>query len=215
MIVMAVAGEFFAALLTRMVFRIFRTKTNLLFGLSVSRAASAIAIILIVFNMGIIPEAVHNNTVILILVTNIISSYITRKAGKGIISGDFLSPALNTRNREKILVSITKPASSENLLEFAGLIKNEENNFPVYPLTVFPKYKEVREKISENNEMIKELIKSLHTNFIYKPGTQIDSNITNRILRAAEEIVATTIVMGWNNRTTPYSILFGNVLKKL
>jgi hypothetical protein len=39
--------------------------------------------------------------------------------------------------------------------------------------------------------------------------------VTNGIVRAAEEVIATTIVLGWNKSKTPFHILFGNVLNNL
>jgi transcriptional regulator with PAS, ATPase and Fis domain len=103
----------------------------------------------------------------------------------------------------------------ENLLEFASLIKMENNNFPVYPLTIFTNQREVRDKIDKNQQRIAKIIDSLHSDVYFEPSSRIDNNVTNGIVRAAEEVVATTIVMGWNKSKTPFNILFGNVLYNL
>ncbi len=214
LIITAFAGKYFAALLSGLFIKASKTETNLIFGLSVSRAASAIAIILIGFNMGIIPETVLNNTVILILVTSISSSYITQKAGRKLL---FEEETISERKKvkQKILVPLANPINMENLLEFASLIKKEDDSVPVYPLTIFTDRSEVREKIDKNQQRIAQVIASLHSDVLFETSSRIDNNVTNGIVRAAEEVVATTIVMGWNKSKTPFHILFGNVLNHL
>ncbi|MBN1951929.1 MAG: cation:proton antiporter [Bacteroidales bacterium] len=214
LIVAAFAGKYFAALISRLFFNISKTETNLVFGLSVSRAASAIAIILIGFNMGFIPEPILNNTVILILVTSISSSYITQRAGKKILFEEENLQG-DPKHKQKIIVPLANPSSMEHLLEFASLIKKEDKNVPIYPLTIFTDQSEVRNEIGKNQQKIGEIIKSMHSDLAFEPSSRIDNNVTNGIVRAAEEVVATGIVMGWNQQKTPFHILFGSVLNNL
>jgi Kef-type K+ transport system membrane component KefB len=214
LIIAAFAGKYVAALISRLFVKTTKTETNLIFGLSVSRAASAIAIILIGFNMGIVPETVLNNTVILILVTSIGSSYMTQKAGKKLLI-DEESINEDSKIKQKILVPVANPSTMENLLEFASLIKKEDISIPIYPLSVFTNRIEVRNEIDKNQQKLSEVIHSLHSDISFETTSRIDNNITNGIVRAAEELVATTIVMGWHKSKTPFHILFGNVMKNL
>ncbi len=215
LIVLAFLSKYLAAWIGKMIFRISKAETNLLFGLSLSRAASAIAIILIAFNMDLVSEAVLNNTVILILVTSIASSYVTQKAGKEIQLKENNTISPDKGMKQKILVPVANPANMENLLEFAVLIKKDDEGIPIYPLTVFSQKKKVRARINETQEEILNIIESLHTDVKFETGSRIDDNVTNGIVRAAEEIVATAIVMGWNRHSTPFHILFGDVLGNL
>lgn len=214
LIIAAFAGKYVAALISRLFVKTSKTETNLVFGLSVSRAASAIAIILIGFNMGIVPETVLNNTVILILVTSIGSSYITQKAGKKLLIEEE-SINEDSKFKQKILVPVANPSTMENLLEFASLIKKEDNSIPIYPLSVFTSRIEVRDKIDKSQQKLLAVINSLHSDVSFETTSRIDNNVTNGIVRAAEEVVATTIVLGWNKSKTPFHILFGNVLNNL
>jgi len=215
LIVAAFAGKYIAALISRLFVKTSKNETNLVFGLSVSRAASAIAIILIGFNMGIVPETVLNNTVILILVTSIGSSYITQRAGKKLLIGEEESINEDSKIKQKILVPVANPSTMKNLLEFASLIKKEDNSSPIYPLSVFTNKNQVRDKIDKSQQKLLDVINSLHSDISFETTSRIDNNITNGIVRAAEEVVATTIVIGWNKSKTPFHILFGNVLNNL
>jgi Kef-type K+ transport system membrane component KefB len=215
LIIAAFAGKYIAALISRLFVKTSKNETNLVFGLSVSRAASAIAIILIGFNMGIVPETVLNNTVILILVTSIGSSYITQRAGKKLLIGEEESINEDSKIKQKILVPVANPSTMKNLLEFASLIKKEDNSSPIYPLSVFTNKNQVRDKIDRSQQKLLAVIDSLHSDVSFETTSRIDNNVTNGIVRAAEEVVATTIVLGWNKSKTPFHILFGNVLNNL
>lgn len=213
--VTAVFGKYLAAMISKWVLRISGPEKNLIFGLSVSRAASAIAIILVGFNMGIVNESVLNSTVLLILFTCILSSYITQYAGKKILISGNETLSRSTGIKQKFLVPVANPANMENLLEFAMLIKDNNDTVPVYPLTVFTRHDQVRDKITENKVEIEKVIQKLHTEVTYETLSRIDNNITDGIVRAADEVVATAIIMGWNNRNISFHILFGNVLDNL
>jgi K+-sensing histidine kinase KdpD len=117
--------------------------------------------------------------------------------------------------KQKFLVPVANPANMENLLEFAVLIKDNNDTVPVYPLTVFTRHDQVRDKITENKVEIEKVIEKLHTDVTYETLSRIDNNITDGIVRAADEVVATAIIMGWNNRNISFHILFGNVLDNL
>jgi Kef-type K+ transport system membrane component KefB len=211
----AFAGKYFAALISRVFLNTSKTETNILFGLSVSRAASAIAIILIGFNMGIISEEILNNTVMLILVTSLSSSYITQRAGKKLLLEGESSTSKKKRIKQKILVPLANPDSMKNLLEFASLIKDEKEANPIYPLTIYTNKAKVRKNIHSNQNRITKLIEELPSEVLFEISTRIDDNVTNGIVRTADELMATTIIMGWNKNKTTFEILFGSVLNNL
>jgi len=219
MIAVAILGKYLAAGAAKIVFKLSLAEANLVFGMSVSRAASAVAIILIGFNQGIVSEAILNNTVILILATSILSTYVTQRAGKQVLlkENDTISGPEETE--QKILVPLANPDNMANLLEFAVLIKQGDKKTPLYPLTVFLQQKEeFRNSINENRERIEKVIASLHSDVKFEIASRIDKNVTRGIVRAAEEIVATAIILGWHEKTTTFQALFGdlldNVLKK-
>lgn len=216
LIVLAFGGKYLAAFLSKILIGTTQKETNLLFGLSVSRAASAIAIILIGFNMGILSELVLNNTVMLILLTSISSSYITQKAGKKILLLDEKT-ADNSKIRfqQKILVPLANPENMRNMLEFASLMKEEETLVPIFPLTVIKDKTDARSQIDNNFKTIAKVIETLKTDVPFDIISRIDNSVTNGIARASEELTVTTIIIGWNKVNTPFQILFGGILKNM
>lgn len=211
----AIAGKFLAAQTSKWVLKISKHEKNLVFGLSVSRAASAVAIILVGYNMQIVDESVLNGTVILILLSCVTSSYITQYSGKKIMMKENESLVKASRVKQKLLVPLANPANMENLLSFSLLIREINDESPIYPLTIFTSRDKVTNKINENQELVKKVIESLNTEVVFEPAIRIDTNVTDGIARAAEEVVATGIVIGWNKNTISFQLLFGTVLDHL
>jgi Kef-type K+ transport system membrane component KefB len=215
LIVAAVSGKYLAAQLSRLILRLSQVETNLLFGLSVSRAASAIAIILVGYHLGVIGDSILNNTVILILITCIMSGYITQKAARKVHLKENDTLSDEPDQKQILLVPVSNPATMQNLLSFATLVKNDEDRHPVHPLTVCTDRQKAGEMIDESRETIDSAIRSLHTEIDFEPTFRIDINVTNGIVRAADEVAATCIIMGWNKPATTWRILFGTILKGL
>src|SRR5690554_254556 len=81
----AVFGKWLASWLTQIIFKFTSAQRQIIFGLSGAHAAATLAIILVGYNAGIIDEKILNGTIILILITSVISSFVTERAAKKII----------------------------------------------------------------------------------------------------------------------------------
>jgi hypothetical protein len=166
--------------------------------------------------LGILSEVVLNNTIMLILLTSISSSYITQKAGKKILLEDeHLIAGNKERSQQKILAPLANPLNMKNILEFASLMKEEDNMIPIYPLTIITDKSEVRSLINNNFRQIAEIVETLKSDVPFDIISRIDNSVTNGIVKASEELTATTIIIGWNKGNTPVQILFGGILKNM
>lgn len=215
LIALAFLSKYLAAFFSGRIFRLSTPETNLIFGMSVSRAASAIAIILIGFNAGIVRESVLNNTVILILVTSIVSSYVTQRAGIKLLRNEEDTIGSKKRKPQKLLIPVSNPDTMGSLLDFAIMVKDEDHDQPLYPLMVFADGNKTRQEIDENMALLNKRISKMETDVHFETSSRIDNNVTNGILRATEEKVATGIIIGWNNHNIPRFTSFGNVMKNL
>ena len=216
LIFLGLSSKFLAAFLTRKIFSYSRREQNLIFGLSVSRAASTIAIIIIGYNFKLVDEIILNNTVILILVTSLVSSMYTQRAGQK-IADKYLEDDMDDGDEpERILVPVSNPATIQKLLEFSIIIKDPGSKEPIYPITVVQDGKESAEKNSLNKKMMnKALQHSSATNQLFEPITRIDLNIVDGMLRAIKELMITKVIIGWHGKATPLDIIFGTILDKL
>ncbi|HVB04130.1 MAG TPA: cation:proton antiporter, partial [Chitinophagaceae bacterium] len=82
LIAVSFTGKWIAAFLTQLFFRYSNLQRKVLFGLTSAHAAATLAVILVGYRIGLVNVEVLNGTVILILVTCLVASFITDKAGR-------------------------------------------------------------------------------------------------------------------------------------
>src|SRR5690606_25842068 len=118
-IVIAIVTKYLAAKITEKVFRLSRDEGNMIFGLSASHAAATLAIILVGYNIIIgetasgepirlLNEDVLNGTILLILVSCAVSSFVVEKAAKNLAEAEEAEDSKEDSG-EKILISLAYP----------------------------------------------------------------------------------------------------------
>ncbi len=216
LVTLAFSGKYLAAWATRKIFGYTLNEQNLIFGLSTSRAASTIAIIIIGFNFKLVDELILNNTVILIMLTSLVSSIYTQRAGQKIADKQKVDQIDENDEKERILVPVSNPDTIQKLMEFSILIKDTKSSEPIYPITIVQDGKQAAEKNSLNKKIMrKALEKSSATDHKFVPVTRIDLNVVDGMLRAIKELMITKVVIGWHGKSTTLDIIFGTILDKL
>jgi len=204
--VVALIGKWLASLLTQLSFRYSTSQRQLIFGLSGAHAAATLAIILVGYNNHIIDENILNGTIILILITCVIASFVTEKASKKIIiemndDTDETNHSTSTSN-EHILLPIANVDHFQNLLEFATLIKDKRSANPVSILTVVSNNEEAEKNILKARKKLEEFVKQASASETkVNIVTTIDYNPASGIARISKEIMSNMIVLGWPRKT--------------
>jgi Kef-type K+ transport system membrane component KefB/nucleotide-binding universal stress UspA family protein len=199
--VVALSGKFLAALFTQLAFRYSRPQRDLIFGLSSSHAAATLAIILVGYRAGILDANILNGTVILILITCIVASFVTEKAAKKIVlSSDFHQDTDRMANlkSEHLLMPIAMETRFEKLLDFTILIKDKKSVNPLTVLTVLPNNKDAELTLLSTRNKLQSYVKqaSASESKVNIVAT-LDYNISSGIVRTAREVLADIIIMGW------------------
>ena len=216
LLVIALGGKWIAAWITQKVFHYTLIQRNVLFGLTTARAAATLAVILVGFQIGIINETVLNGTVILILITCLISSFITESAGRKLaIRESEVAPVMDG-DTERILVPISNPETITHLMDFAIMIRNGRPSEPIYSLTVVKDDEEAAERIPMSNKMLEGVVKHASgTDSQVEIITRIDLNVVSGIARAMKELMATDLIIGWSSRISTTDRLFGTKIGSL
>ena len=210
----AITGKYLAALVTQKFFKLQNYEGNLIFGLTTSRAASAIAIVLVGYKLGLLTDVMINHTVVLILTTSILSTYVTRNNAKKVAESDSSLDAI-ARDLEIIMVPVSNPANMKTLLKFASFIQQSNEMKSVYALSVMANVPTVQQQIERNKVVFKKVVNDLHSDVSFKLITRIDSTITNGISKAMKELSASIVILGWHEKSTPFDVLFGNVINHI
>lgn len=210
---MALSSKWVAAFITQKILRFSAIQRNVMFGLSTSHAAATIAVILIGYNMKIIDEHVLNGTIILILITCMVGSFVTANAGKklAIVESAKIPDAINIQ--ERILIPVIDSEKTDDLLDFSVMLNTQQQKAPVYMLTVMQDEDRLKEKVALNNKNLEKAIKhGAETNTKVQAITRVDLNMANGIARAVKEMLISDVVIEWSNRSNTAAAFLFNAL---
>lgn len=217
LIIVALIGKWLAAFFTKLVFSFSKSQQNLIFGLSSSHAAATIAVIMVGYKLGIIDDNILNGTILLILVTCMVASFVTENAARKIMQSDsyIIKPELNEMN-QKILVPIANPDKMSSLIDFALTINNHLHKPPIVGVSVVDDDDKAPEKMLQTRKMLEEAIEHASaSDQVIEITTTIDRNIAVGIARVSKEIFATEIVLGWSDKSSISDIIFGRVVDEI
>lgn len=212
--IVALFGKWFAALFTQLVFKYSSAQRQLIFGLSGSHAAATLAVILVGYKAEILDENILNGTIILILVTCIVATFVTEKAAKKIVIEMDDNPSDlkkgNEFSDEHILIPIANIESIEKLLEFSIFIRDKKSANPISILSVVSNNDEAEINIMRARTKLEAFVKQASAsetkvNII----TTIDHNRASGIARISREIMADIIILGWPRRAGLIDKLIG------
>jgi len=216
LVIIALFSKYVAAWLTQKIYGFSRTERSVIYGLSVSHAAAIIAVVLVGYNLHLVDLSVLNGTILIILVSCLVSSFMTEIYGRKLAfteSGRLLS---TDEVVEKILVPVSNPATIESLVDFALTVKEPTHHQPIYMLTVVPDDEKASEQILINNKMFESAV--LHaaaTENTLQLVSRVDLNVVNGITRAIKELMVSKVIVGWNGKATTANFIFGSLLDKL
>lgn len=197
--IVAIIGKWLAAWVVQLVYKFSRVERDLIFGLSSSHAAATLAIIMVGHDAGIIDNNVLNGTVILILVTCVVASFVTEKAAKQMIleteEDDILEEGVKS---EHILMPIANPVNMDKLLNFAVFVKDKSSENPLSVLTVVPNTAEAELRIAKAKEGLDKFVDEVKVSeTMVESRVTIDHNAASGISRTARELGSDMIILGW------------------
>ena len=223
MIVVALLGKWIASWLTQKIYRMRALERELMFGLSNAQAAATLAAVLVGYDIilpsgeRLLNEDVLNGTILLILVTCIVSSFITEHAAKRIaMSGMDVDEEKKEQEKECFLIPVANPDTLEGLMSLALVLRDERLQDNLVALSV----------INDNNDSVKQEMRSKRnleraaqiaasTNVSLKTVSRFDLNITTGILHTAKEYEATGIIIGLHYKASIVDSFFGNLNENL
>lgn len=211
--VVAFTGKWLAAFVTQKVFRFSVVQRNVIFGLTSSHAAATLAVILIGYNIGLVNDSVLNGTVILILITCLVSSFITENSGRTLALQERELLPESEENKERILVPISNPSTIQQLMDFAIMLRDVKQRESIYALTVVQDDEEAAQKVQLSRKMLEKVIHHASaTDTEVEIRSRVDLSVASGITRAAKEIGTSDLILGWSVKMRTTDRLFGSKL---
>ena len=224
--VIAIATKYFAAWITKKSFQLSSEEGKMIFGLSTSRAAATLAIVLVGYNIIIgetpdglpirlLDEDVLNGTILLILISCAISSFVVEKAAHRLALKEAEEAGEKEDTGEKILISLAYPDTVSELIDFGLMLKPKKSNVPVYVLNIISD--------DSNNETAQFNRKKMMDNAIKQaaatedhiiPLIRYDVNISNGIIYTIKERNITDVLIGLH-KDSNQNEFFGPVTENL
>ncbi|MDD2552631.1 MAG: cation:proton antiporter [Dysgonamonadaceae bacterium] len=213
--VVALLGKWLGAFFTQKVFKYSVSQRNIIFGLSSAHAAATLAVILVGFKAGIIDEYILNGTIILILFTCLVASFITQKAAKEIAIAEedeeIIPSELGHYAQEKILVPIADPANIGKHIELAMLLKDKKSVNSISLLGVVPNNEQAEKNIISFKKKLQEQVSdAVAADMEVDVIATIDHNVASGIVRTARETMADIVIMGWPGKVGLLEKLVGD-----
>ncbi|MGM9818197.1 MAG: cation:proton antiporter [Paludibacteraceae bacterium] len=206
--VVAIVGKWLAAFVTQKTFRFSKAQRNVILGLSSSHAAATLAIILAGFQAGIIDETILNGTIILILITCIFSSFVTQKAASKLVKEDGNLQEDKKEQETRILIPIANPQTSQNLIETALLMKNQNKRESFYALSIIDDPEATLPQRQKGQQLLEEAAKiAAASDNLLHTITRYDINVGSGIIHTIKENHITDVFLGTSPETTSITLL--------
>lgn len=222
MIVVALVGKWIASWLTQKIYKMAPIERELMFGLSNAQAAATLAAVLVGYNIilpngeRLLNEDVLNDTVLLILVTCVVSSFITERAARKIAMCEAHLEEERTVEAERILIPVANPDTIEYLMNLSLLIRDTKQKDNLLALNV----------INDNNTseglelrgkryLEKAAMITASADVPLRQITRYDLNIASGIIHTAKEYEVTDVIIGLHRKVNIVDSFFGMLAENL
>lgn len=212
-------GKFVAALASQWAFGHRRDEAWVMFALSVPQAAGTLAVALVGFqDLGVFDQAFINATVIMILATCMVGPFLVERIGPSIVARgeDQPAPAAADGRPTRVLVPLANPEKAPGLIELALAMRGRDLANSVHALTVVPDSGEVGEEVARSERLLMHAVRAgAAAGVPITPMTRVDTSFIDGLLRAARDIRASAVVVGWKGEARRRDRIFGTVLDQL
>ena len=222
MIVVALVVKWIASWLTQKIYKMAPIERELMFGLSNAQAAATLAAVLVGYNIilpngeRLLNEDVLNGTVLLILVTCVVSSFITERAARKIAMCEAHLEEERTVEAERILIPVANPDTIEYLMNLSLLIRDTKQKDNLLALNV----------INDNNTseglelrgkryLEKAAMITASADVPLRQITRYDLNIASGIIHTAKEYEVTDVIIGLHRKVNIVDSFFGMLAENL
>ena len=222
MTVVATFSKWFAAWITQKLYGMKKEERSLIFGLSNAQAAATLAAVLIgheiIMENGerLLNDDVLNGTVVMILFTCVISSIVTERAARRIVTQEDATSDNNDKEQERILISVANPDTIEGLVELSLMMKNQRQKNPLVALNVVNdnNASEAKEMIAKRNlERAAMIAAAVDTKV--KTVLRYSLNIAQGIVHTVKENSITDVVIGLHKKTNLMDSFYGSLTESL
>lgn len=215
-IALAVLGKWLAAQIMRRTYRMSGLEADILFGLSNARAAAALAIVLVGHSIKLpggdplLDDNIFNATMLLILVSCIISSFVTERASYHTAIQVPAGTEIGDEGETKVMIAFSESSIVEGLVDLAMMTRMRKTDPPLVGLNVVLEDEvNLRAKGRRMLERAVQISQSGHITMQTQSRWAV--NIASGLIHAVKEFDATDLILGLHRKKTEKDTFYGNV----
>lgn len=231
MLVASIGGKYIASILTQKTFRFTNDEGRLIFGMSSASAAATLASVMVGYTIIIgeneagepirlLNEAVLNGSILLILISCTISSFVTMSSAQKIADADKDETASGTNEQEEnMLLAINHADTVQKMVNLGLLVKTKSNSDRLFAVNIINDVK--NESSAKNAEKILNAAVNMAAAADVKllPITRHDNDVVSGINNVIKERRITDLIIGLEDEkgfspTFLYNLYNGYLLNK-
>lgn len=216
MTVTAISSKFIAAWLTQKTYKFTTDERHLIFGLSNAQAAATLAAVLVGYNIIIgetetgepirlLSESVLNGTILMILITCTVASFIAQKGAKNLSLAETSGQdSHDGESSERILIPVSNSETTDELVNLGLLVKSHHNVEGLYALNIINSDNATRDEaaVKRGSKLLNKaaVTASAADNFLHEL-LRFDINTENAISSVIKEQQITDLILGLHQKT--------------
>ncbi|HRV89737.1 MAG TPA: cation:proton antiporter [Prolixibacteraceae bacterium] len=214
MTVVATAAKWIAAWMAQKTFKYSATERGLMFGLTNSQAASTLAAVLVGYNVilgtaaddtpiRLLNDAVLNGTVIMILITCTIASFVTQKRAQQTVLGEITTDEMpgEADMEEKVLIPLGNIDNVEELVNLSVTVKSNARSGVLIGLNII---NNMQQNLAAEKNALRLMEKAQKvasaTENTLLPLVRYDINLVNGISSVVKENKVTDLIIGLHEK---------------
>lgn len=220
MVVVGLLSKWLAAFFTQKMFRMSTDERNLMFGLSASRAAATLAVVLVGYRIilpdgsRLLGEDVLNGAMALILVTCIVSSLVTENTSRRLVvqqrAGVSSSPEGQVASPDRILIALNNPETMPPLVNLALMLRTPNKVAPLMAVNIVlegdPSARQQGLQLLENAEKM-----AASTNVRIQTFSRWSVNVVSGISHTVKENAISDLVLGLHQKARLTDSFYGKL----
>ncbi|MCC5935764.1 MAG: cation:proton antiporter [Lunatimonas sp.] len=226
MTVIATLSKYLAATLTQKTYSLSKAQRDVIFGLSNAQAAATLAAVLVGYEIilgetaegepiRLLNEAILNGTILMILVTCTIASFVAQRGGTKIALEEMDTEEDGSSDQdgaEKILIPINYPENIEELINLGVTIKSQKSQNTLIALNIIPTDNDdVKLEKDAKKLLEKASIAAAATDNQITELVRYDSNIVQGITNVVKEQKVSDIILGLHKHSGLSGSFLGNL----
>lgn len=210
-----IATKWGAAALAARLLGYTRDEGRLVFGLSVNQAAATLAAVLVGCEIGLFDDAVLNGTIMMILATCILGPWVTERSGRKVAEVQRHVDTPWTPHAHRVLAAVGSPRTADRLLDLALLLATPGAG-RIHALHVAQEGPAEEREIAEaDRALAAAIVRGAGGGVDVEGVTRIAANPAQGIVRAARELRASVLVLGWAGHGVAHMFLFRSLLDRI